>query len=115
MFTFGVVDNALSKVTTAPETPVTFLVSTVPSGIIMLIVGLFVVGKSVAEVSSTVISVVVAAFTLPDLLTPALTGSFISITLPGLTIIPESIEVLKFTTSLSLFSLKSIARPNLFA
>jgi len=38
-----------------------------------------------------VIAVVVAATTRPPLLAPALTGSFISITEPGLTITPASI------------------------
>ena len=39
------------------------------------------------------IAVVVAATTRPPLLAPALTGSFISMTEPGLTTIPASIEV----------------------
>ena len=86
-----------------------------PSGIITLIVGLFVVGKSVLAVSSTVIVVVVAAFTLPPLRTPALTGSFISITAPGLSITPLSIEVVNVITSLSFCSANKIALPNLAA
>ena len=86
-----------------------------PLGIITLIVGLFVVGKSVLAVSSTVIVVVVAALTLPPLRTPALTGSFISITEPGLTITPLSIDVVKDTISLSFCSANNIALPNLAA
>ena len=61
------------------------------------------------------IVVVVAATTRPPLLAPALTGSLISITEPGLTTIPASIEVEKVTVSLSFCSAKSIARPNLAA
>ena len=89
---------------TAPETLDTDLLSTVPSGKITLNVGLFVVGKSVAAESSTVIWVVVAELTLPPLLRPERTGSAISITAPGLTTTPESIEVANETTSLSFCS-----------
>ena len=78
-------------------------------------VGLFVVGKSVAAESSTVICVVVAELTLPPLLTPERTGSAISITAPGLTTTPESIEVPKVTISLSFCSANKIAFANLLA
>ena len=100
---------------TAPEIDKTPLVSIVPSGKITDKVGLLVVAKSVAAESSTVISVVVAAKTLPPLLTPERTGSDISITAPGLTTTPESIEVANVQTSLSLCSAKSIALANLRA
>ena len=72
--------------------------------------------KSVAAVSSAVTTVVEAtADNLPPLLTPAHTGSCISITAPGLTTAPESIEVAKATTSLSFCSANNIALPNLLA
>ena len=71
---------------------------------------------SVFVESSTVMTVVeVTEDILPPLLTPLLTGSAISIIDDGLTIMPLSIEVVKLTTSVSLASLKSIARPNLAA
>ena len=57
----------------------------------------------------------VADITRPPLLAPALTGSFIAITEPGRTTIPESTEVENVTVSLSFCSAKSIARPNLAA
>ena len=76
---------------------------------------MFDVGKSVAAVSSTVIWVVVAAITLPPLRTPERTGSAISITAPGLTTTPESIEVPKVTISLSFCSANNIAFANLLA
>ena len=60
---------------TAPLIPLTFLVSTVPFGITTLTVGLFVASRSVADVLSTLIVVVVAEFIRPPLLKPALTGS----------------------------------------
>ena len=63
----------------------------------------------------SVISVVVAALTLPPLLTPERTGSAISITAPGLTTTPESIDVLNEQTSDSFCSEKSIAFANLRA
>ena len=72
-------------------------------------------GKSVAAVSSTVICVVVAAVTLPPLRTPERTGSAISITAPGLTTTPESIEVANATISLSFCSANKIAFANLLA
>ena len=56
-----------------------------------------------------------AAFTLPDLRIPALTGSFISITLPGLHIAPLSSDVVKVTTSDSLFSANNIFFARRFA
>ena len=115
VFTFGVCENAEDTVTTAPKTPDTDLVSTVPSGNMTLNVGLFVVGRSVAAESSTVIWVVVAELTLPPLRTPDLTGSAISITAPGRTTTPESIDVVKVQTSDSLFSEKTIAFANLLA
>ena len=72
--------------------------------------------KSVAAVSSTVTTVVEAAlFNLPPLLTPALTGSCISIIAPGLTTAPESMEVANATTSDSFSSANNIALPHLFA
>ena len=72
--------------------------------------------KSVASVSSTVTTVVEAtADNLPPLLTPALTGSFISIIAPGLTTAPESIDVEKTTTSDSFCSANNTAFPNLLA
>ena len=72
--------------------------------------------KSVAEVSSTVTTVgEVTADNLPPHLTPALTGSWISIIAPGLTTTPESTEVLKATTSDSFCSANNIALPNLLA
>ena len=58
---------------------------------------------------------VVADTTRPPLLAPALTGSFISITEPGLTTTPASKEVVNVTVSLSFCSAKRTARPNLAA
>ena len=90
--------------------------STVPSDNITLIFGLsFKTGKPVCSKASIVIAVVVAVTTRPPVLAPDLTGSFISMTEPGLTTIPESIEVENVTVSLSLSSAKRIARPNLWA
>ena len=66
-----------------------------------------------AKILYDVLSVVVAVLILPALLSPPLTGSFIEITLPGLTIAPASIEVVKLTTSDSFCSLNNIALPNL--
>ena len=93
--------------------------STFPLLKITLIVGLVAgspnAGIEVAVAASIVIAVVVAETIRPPLLTPALTGSFISITEPGLTTTPASIEVVKVTVSLSFCSANSIARPNLAA
>ena len=90
--------------------------STVPSERITLIVGLsFKAGKVVCASASIVTVVVVADTTRPPLLAPARTGSFISITEPGLTSIPESIEVVKVTVSDWFCSAKRIERPNLAA
>ena len=72
-------------------------------------------GKLVWATASIVIAVVVADTILPPLLAPDLTGSFTSITEPGLTTIPASIEVVKLTTSLSFCSPNKIALPNLAA
>ena len=71
--------------------------------------------KSVEASASIVMLVVVAATTRPPLLAPALTGSFISITEPGLTTTPASIEVVKLIVSDSFCSAKRTARPNLAA
>ena len=74
--------------------------STVPSERITLIVGVsFKAGKVVCASASIVIVVVVEDTTRPPLLAPARTGSFTSTTEPGLTSIPESIEVVKVTIS----------------
>ena len=115
VFTFGVCEKADETVITASEILEIDLVSTVPSGNITDKVGLFVVGKSVEAESSTVICVVVAAAILPPLLKPERTGSAISITEPGLTIIPESTEVANETTSDSFCSANKIALANLLA
>ena len=106
----------LLTVKTAPTTLDTEPVSTVPSDKITAIVTeLFKFDSVVFPTASIVIVVVVAATTRPPLLAPALTGSFISITEPGLTTIPASIEVENVIVSLSFCSAKSIARPNLAA
>ena len=63
--------------------------------------------------SSTVIEVVVAVFIRPDRLAPLRTGSFTSITAPGLIVTPASTDVVNETTSDSFCSAKSIAFPNL--
>ena len=97
---FGVWEKAEDTVITFPTIELISLCSTVPSGNITLNFALLVDTKSVAAESSTVISVVVAELTLPPLLTPERTGSAISITAPGLTTTPESIEVPKVTISL---------------
>ena len=55
------------------------------------------------------------AFNLPPLLTPALTGSFISMIAAGLTTAPASIEVVKLTNSDSFCSANNIALPSLAA
>ena len=66
-----------------------------------------VLGKSVEALSSTVKEVKlpsefkVTALTLPALLIPALTGSFIPTTAPGLMTTPLSIDTSKVTTSVS--------------
>ena len=52
---------------------------------------------------STVITVVVADTTRPPRLTPARTGSLISMTWPGLTITPASIDAVNATISVSYF------------
>ena len=98
---------------TLPTIPVTFLVSTVPSGKMTLHFLFDPVNVSRSCVLSTVICVVLAAFILPDLLSPPRTGSLTEITDPGLTIAPASIDVVKLTTSDSFCSLNSIALPNL--
>ena len=49
----------------------------------------------------------------PDRLAPLRTGSFTSITAPGLIVTPASTDVVKATTSDSFCSAKSIALPNL--
>ena len=87
-----------------------------PSGKIKDKVGLFVVGKSVLSVSSTVTTVVeVTLFNLPERLTPARTGSLILITAPGLHINPPSIDVVNVTSSDSFASENAIAFANLCA
>ena len=92
----------LLTVITAPVKSDIEPTSTVPSDKITLIVGLsFKAGKPVCSKASIVIVVVVASTTRPPLLAPALTGSFISITEPGLTTIPASIEAENVTVSLS--------------
>ena len=70
LFAFGADEKAEDTVITAPEIPLTGLVSTDPSDKITLSVGLFVVSKSVSSVLSTVTVVVVADFILPPLLSP---------------------------------------------
>ena len=80
-----------------------------------------VVGRSVALLSSTVKAVKlpllskVTALTLPALLIPALTGSFIPTTAPGLMTTPLSMDTSKVTTSVSLFSDQIIVLPYLAA
>ena len=87
-----------------------------PSGNTTLNFGEFVVAKSDAFALSTVITVVdVTADNLPPLLTPARTGSLISIIAPGLTTAPASTEVEKLTNSDSFCSANKIALPNLAA
>ena len=85
-----------------------------PSGKTKVRVGLSVVGKSVCCVSSTVTTVVeLTAESLPPRLTPARTGSLISITAPGRTKSPASNEVVKVQSSDSLPSENEIALANL--
>ena len=116
MFAFGVCENAAETVITPFEIDEISFVSTVPSGKIKDNVGLFVVGKSVLSVSSTVTTVVeVTLYNLPERLTPARTGSLILITAPGLHIKPPSIDVVNVTSSLSLASENAIAFANLCA
>ena len=117
VFTFGVCEKAELTVTTPAELILeTSLVSTVPSGKTTLNFGEFVVAKSEAFASSIVITVVdETADNLPPLLTPARTGSLISIIAPGLTTAPASIEVVKLTSSDSFCSANNIALPNLAA
>ena len=101
---------------TAPEILDIVPISTVPSSKTTLISGVSdIEGINVSEEASIVIVVVVADITRPPLLAPALTGSLISITAPGLTTTPASIEVEKVTVSDSFCSAKRIARPNLCA
>ena len=122
VFTLGVCDNAESKCITEPTIPEldeTSFVSKVPSGNITL--HLWSVPLPIKPLKSWALSTVIWVlavfmdFSLPDLLTPLLTGSLILITLPGLTIAPASIEVVKLTTSDSCCSLNNIALPNLNA
>ena len=85
-----------------------------PSGKTKVRVGLSVVGKSVCCVLSTVTTVVeLTAESLPPRLTPARTGSLISITAPGRTKSPASNEVVKVQSSDSLPSENEIALANL--
>ena len=115
LLTFGAEEKAEETVTTAPDIPDTDLLSTLPSDKTTDNVGLFVASKSVAAVSSTVIAVVVAAFILPPLLLPALTGSLISITCPGLTTTPSYKPVAKLTVSVEFCSSNKINLPILLA
>ena len=75
----------------------------------------FKTGKVVCASASIVIAVVVADTIRPPLLAPARTGSFTSITEPGLTTTPASIEVLKVITSDCSSSANIIALPSLAA
>ena len=122
MFTLGVCEKAELTVIVPFDTDEIVLLSKDPSGKITAKVAsptglpLASTAKSVAAVSSTVTTVdQVTADNLPPLLTPALTGSCISIIAPGLTTTPESTEVLKATTSDSFCSANNIALPNLLA
>ena len=98
---------ALATVIAVPDLLFTFLVSVNPSGKITLNFALSVIDKSVASSSSTVITVVEAAEILPPLLIPLLTGSIMSMTIPGLTTAPPSIDVLNVMISDSLCSVNA--------
>ena len=99
-----------------PLRPVgTVFVSTLPSGNITLNSLFKPANEDKSCELSTVIAVVVADLTLPDRLSSPRTGSLIAITLPGLTIAPASIEVVKLTTSDSCCSLNNTALANLIA
>ena len=105
MLAFGVCEYVPETVKTAPSRVETALVSIVPSGKITDNFGFdpnVLVCKFTEVISSIVISEVVADFTFPPLLNPDLTGSAISITEPGRTITPLSIDVEKVTVSDSL-------------
>ena len=115
LLAFGAEEKAEDTVITAPEIPLTSLVSTEPSDKITLSVGLLVASKSVSSVSSTVTVVVVAAFILPPLLSPALTGSLTSITWPGLTTTPSDNPVVKLIVSVEFCSSNNKNLPNLAA
>ena len=107
LFALGADEKAEDTVITAPEIPLTGLVSTDPSERTTLSVGLFVASKSVSSVLSTVTVVVVADFILPPLLSPALTGSLTSITCPGLTTTPSDKPVVKLIVSVEFCSSNS--------
>ncbi len=92
-----------------------FLVSKVPSGKITDNLGLFVASKSVLETSSTSTAVVDAECIRPPLLRPALTGSLICITCPGLIKTPASAVQVKVQVSVAFCSLYKNHRPNLLA
>jgi hypothetical protein len=64
-----------------------------------LMVGEFAVVVGRPDVESTVIAVVVALLMRPDLRLPDFTGSAMSITMPGLRIMPDSIDTAKLTVS----------------
>ena len=113
-FTLGTALKAVVSVITLPVT-VQAISSTSPLGKITEHFLLIPAKPAKSWSLSTVIAVVVADFILPDLLDTLLTGSFIWITLPGLTIAPASIEVVKVTVSDSCCSLNKIAFASLFA
>ena len=86
----------------APDIELTVFVSTLPSGNITDNVALFDASKFVEAVSSTVITVVVALFIRPPVLSQDLTGSATLITAPTRTKVPASKVVVNETTSPSL-------------
>ena len=101
-----------------PEIVEIIFVETVPFGIITwsLLVAVPVVGKSVIAVSSTVIWFVpLTPIILPARLTPALTGSAISIICPGLHNAAASKAVVNATVSVSFASEYKNQRPSLLA
>ena len=102
-------------VITAPLIESTTPFSTVPLGKTTLTVALFVASRSVSDVLSTVMVVVVAELIRPPLLNPALTGSLTSITCPGLTTTPSPIPVVKLMVSVEFCSSNRINLPNLLA
>ena len=96
-------EKAEDTVIVVPDIVSIVFVSSVPSASITDNVAEPVVAKSVLFSSSTTICVVdTPVFIRPPLLTPALNGSAILITAPGLTIVPDSRVVVKVTTSASL-------------
>ena len=108
--------NAESTVIVAPDTLLIVLVSKEPSDKITDKVAEPVVAKSVLFWSSTIIWVVDTPVLIrPPLLTPALIGSAIFITVPTLTIVPLSKDAVNVTVSASLFCVYKNQRPSLAA